>query len=96
MQGLFESIEDEALMGGPTHPPADDAAGTGIDDESYVDIDLRIPPSELPLGTRYNSAQSFFDTVSTVTSSVDDPDFCLVYLWRSPRRRIVSPLTSPP
>lgn len=37
VQGLFESIKDEARMGGPAHPPADDAAGIGVDDESDVD-----------------------------------------------------------
>ena len=33
VQGLFESIEDEARMGGPAYPPADDPAGIGIEDE---------------------------------------------------------------
>jgi hypothetical protein len=32
VQGLFESIEDEARMCGPAHPPADNPTGIGIDD----------------------------------------------------------------
>src|SRR5690606_6600627 len=46
-------------------------------------IDLRIPPSELRLGTRYHSAQRLSDTVSTFTSSVDKPGFRLARLRRS-------------
>lgn len=37
VQGLFESIEDEARMRRPAYPPADDAAGMGIDDEGHID-----------------------------------------------------------
>ena len=37
VHGLFQSIENEARMRGPAHPPADDAAGIGVDDEGHVD-----------------------------------------------------------
>ena len=37
VQGLFKSIEDEARMCRPAHPPADDAAGIGVDHEGDVD-----------------------------------------------------------
>jgi hypothetical protein len=33
MQRVLQSIEDEARVCGPRHPPADDAAGIGVDDE---------------------------------------------------------------
>ena len=37
MQSLFESVEDEARMGCPAYPPADNATGIGVDDEGDVD-----------------------------------------------------------
>src|SRR5690606_15831239 len=37
MQRLFERIENEARMRRSAHPPADDPAGIGIDDEGHVD-----------------------------------------------------------
>ena len=37
MEGLLQSIEHEAGMRGPRDPPADDAAGIGIDDEGHID-----------------------------------------------------------
>ena len=37
MQCLVESIEDESRVRRSTGPPADDAAGEGIDDKGHVD-----------------------------------------------------------
>src|SRR5690606_23127480 len=37
VQGLFESVEHKARMGGPAHPPADDTARISIDDEGHID-----------------------------------------------------------
>src|SRR5690606_35505932 len=37
VQGLLESVEHKARMRCPAHPPADDAAGVGVDDEGHVD-----------------------------------------------------------
>ncbi|GAB5378315.1 MAG: hypothetical protein AcusKO_47770 [Acuticoccus sp.] len=37
MQRLLQSVQHEAGMSGPAHPPADDAAGIGVDDEGDVD-----------------------------------------------------------
>ena len=37
VQGLLQSIEHEAGMRRPAHPPADDPAGIGVDDEGHVD-----------------------------------------------------------
>ena len=37
VQGLFESIQDEANMSCPAHPPADDATGIGVDDKGHID-----------------------------------------------------------
>jgi hypothetical protein len=37
MQGLLQSVEHEARMRRPAHPPADDPAGIGVDDEGDVD-----------------------------------------------------------
>ena len=37
VQGLFESVEHKARVGGPAHPPADDTARIGVDDEGHVD-----------------------------------------------------------
>ena len=37
VQDLLESIENEAGMGRPAHPPTDDAAGIGVDHEGHVD-----------------------------------------------------------
>jgi hypothetical protein len=37
VQGLLKSIQHEAGMSGPAHPPAHDPAGIGIDHESNVD-----------------------------------------------------------
>lgn len=40
MKGLLQGIEDEPGMRRPAHPPADDAAGEGVDDERHVDETL--------------------------------------------------------
>ena len=40
VERLFESIEHKASLGRSRHPPADDAAGEGIDDEGDVDKPL--------------------------------------------------------
>lgn len=37
MERLFQGIENEAGMGGPARPPADDATGIGVDDEGDID-----------------------------------------------------------
>jgi hypothetical protein len=37
MQSLLQSVEDEARMRRPAHPPADDPAGIGVDDEGDID-----------------------------------------------------------
>ena len=37
MNGLFEGIEDEAGMGRPADPPADDPAREGVDHEGHID-----------------------------------------------------------
>jgi hypothetical protein len=37
MNGLFQGIEHEPGMGRAADPPADDAAGEGVDDEGHVD-----------------------------------------------------------
>ncbi len=37
MKRLFQGIENEASMGGPARPPADDATGIGVDDEGDID-----------------------------------------------------------
>ena len=37
MKCLFHGIENKAGMGCPAHPPADDAAGMGVDDKGDVD-----------------------------------------------------------
>lgn len=36
-QGLLKRIQHEAGMSGPAHPPAEDAAGIGVDHEGDVD-----------------------------------------------------------
>ena len=40
VQRLFQSIEDEARMGGAADPPANDASGEGIDNKCYIDKTL--------------------------------------------------------
>lgn len=37
MKRLIEGIEDEPRMSGPARPPADDAAGEGVDHEGHID-----------------------------------------------------------
>ena len=37
VQGLLQRIEDEAGMGCPADPPADDPPGEGVDDEGDID-----------------------------------------------------------
>jgi hypothetical protein len=37
MESLFESVQDEAGMRRPAHPPADDPAGKGFDDKGDID-----------------------------------------------------------
>ncbi len=37
VKGLLQRIQHEAGMSGPGHPPADDAAGIGVDHEGDVD-----------------------------------------------------------
>jgi hypothetical protein len=37
VERLLERVEDEAGRVGPRHPPADDPAGEGVDDEGDVD-----------------------------------------------------------
>ena len=36
MQGLLQSIEDEAGMGSPRYPPADNSPGKRVDDECHI------------------------------------------------------------
>jgi len=40
MERLLQRVEDEACMRRPAHPPADDAAGEGVDDEGHVNETL--------------------------------------------------------
>lgn len=37
MEGLLESIEDEPGMRCPAHPPTDNPAREGVDDEGHID-----------------------------------------------------------
>jgi hypothetical protein len=37
MKSLFQSVQDEAGMRRPAHPPADDPAGIGVDDKGDID-----------------------------------------------------------
>jgi hypothetical protein len=37
VQRLFQGIEDEARMRGAADPPANDAAGKGVDDKRHID-----------------------------------------------------------
>src|SRR5271163_276829 len=37
MESLFQSVQDEAGMRRPAHPPADDPAGIGVDDKGDID-----------------------------------------------------------
>ena len=37
MKRLFQGVENKAGMGCPAHPPADDAAGIGVDDKGGID-----------------------------------------------------------
>ena len=37
MKCLFQGIENKAGMGCPADPPADDAAGIGVDDKGDID-----------------------------------------------------------
>src|SRR5258708_37391801 len=37
MESLFQSVQDEAGMRRPAHPPAHDPAGIGVDDKGDVD-----------------------------------------------------------
>ena len=37
MKRLFQGVENKAGMGCPAHPPADDAAGIGVDDKGCID-----------------------------------------------------------
>ena len=41
MKRLFQGIENKAGMGCPAHPPADDAAGIGVDDKGDIDDSSR-------------------------------------------------------
>jgi hypothetical protein len=36
MERLFQCVQHEARMRRPAHPPANDPAGIGVDDESHV------------------------------------------------------------
>src|ERR1700678_4416584 len=37
MESLLQSVQDEAGMRRPAHPPADDPAGIGVDDKGDID-----------------------------------------------------------
>src|ERR1700722_8959538 len=37
MESLFQSVQDEAGMRRPAHPPADDPTGIGVDDKGDID-----------------------------------------------------------
>lgn len=37
MESLFQSVQNEGCMRRPAHPPADDPAGIGVDDEGDID-----------------------------------------------------------
>lgn len=41
MKVLLQGIEDEPRVRRPAHPPADDAVGEYVDDESHVDEPLK-------------------------------------------------------